>query len=329
VNPTANNGDEASGQNITKNAANGESTQAVSDHEPVVDHWYDNATSSGLEKLRNTDNGSSLGVGKHVIQNYINTFFTLIYPTSFLGFFHQATFLREWHTKSIDLGLLKAVCACSSHFSTEGRNDEQCTIWIQEVETDALQNIGHFAIVRLQILVLLIFYHFRFRRSSKVWMFSAIAARLAYAKRLNHENNSLPQVIQESRRRLMWSIYIIDKFYSGGVPELTLCAPEDMHIRLPCNERLFEFGIPSNAPYLAEEEHMSTASLNDESKDMGVLAYYIQLLSIRHRILRYVSSPLHHTSFSRKSVFLSQFQYIVLQAMTFHFWVQIYSYLQR
>lgn len=229
-----------------------------------------------------------------MVQNYINTFFTLIYPTSFLGFFHQATFLREWHTKTIDLGLLKAVCACSSHFSAEeGRNDEQCTIWIQEIETDALQNIGHFSIVRLQILLLLIFYHFRFRRSSKVWMFSAIAARLAYAKRLNHENDSLPQVIQESRRRLMWSIFIIDKFYSGGVPELTLCAPEDMHIRLPCNERSFDFGIASNAPHLAEKEQMSTKSLCNESEDMGVLAYYIRLLSIRHRILRSVFSPRH------------------------------------
>ena len=213
-----------------------------------------------------------------MIQDYIETFFRLIYPTSFLCFFHQASLLRDWHARTIDISLLKAVCACSLRFAVDCDSDgERVKKWIQEAETVAMDHLGDLSIVRLQVLMLLIFYHSRLRNSSKVWMLSGLAARLAFAKRLNHEMATLPHVVQESRRRLMWSIFIIDKFYSGGMSELTLCTAEDMHIRLPCNERSFAFGVPSETPRIYAK---------DRSNDMGILAYYIRLLQIRHKILR-------------------------------------------
>ncbi|THW82139.1 hypothetical protein D6D18_08506 [Aureobasidium pullulans] len=219
----------------------------------------------------------SLGLDKQTIQTYIDTFFSYLYPTSFLGFLHRGLFLRAWHTHTLNPTLLKAVCACTAQYTSDSSRASE---WIQEVEIDVLQNMGDLSTIRLQVMLLLLYYYGS-RRSSKAWMLSALAVRLAFAKRFNYEQESMPETTRESQRRLMWSLFIVDRLYSGGLTEFTLCPREPLHIRLPCNERLFTLGIPSQSPKL----HAC-----DGQEHMGVLSCYIRLLDIRHDILSYTKS---------------------------------------
>ncbi|KAI4851160.1 hypothetical protein E4T44_02305, partial [Aureobasidium sp. EXF-8845] len=138
----------------------------------------------------------------------------------------------------------RVVCGCALRvFPTTQGDNERAAQWMKEAELDALQNLEDLTIPRLQALTLLAFFEFTYHtHSTKALMFLALAARLAFAKRLNYEDHTLSVVEQESRRRLMWSIFVLDKFCSGGITELTLVPAENMDIRLPTIERAFGFG---------------------------------------------------------------------------------------
>lgn len=108
-----------------------------------------------------------------------------------------------------------------------------------------------------------------------------MAARIAYGMHLNHEANiPMPFISKEVRRRIMWSIYILDKFYAGGFTELTLCNESTMHINLPCEERNFELDIPTATPTLTP-----TSPSGALESGTGLMGHMCRLVKIRHDIL--------------------------------------------
>ena len=207
-----------------------------------------------------------------------------------MSFLHQATFLRQWHTGTVNLSLLKIVCGCALRvFSTSQTDNDRADEWMREAELDALQNLGDLSIPRLQALTLLAFYELTYHvHSKKALMLLGLAARLAFAKRLNYEDETLSVVERESRRRLMWAIFVLDKFCSGGLVELTLCPPEHMEIRLPCNEKSFGFGTRCETQLLNTQLNTGNNSGNSE-KTMDEFAYTVRVLDLlRNKIHRLV-----------------------------------------
>lgn len=208
-----------------------------------------------------------------------------------MSFLHQPTFLRQWHTHTVNLSLLKVVCGCALRvFSTTQEDNERAAQWMHEAELDASQNIGDLTIPRLQALTLLAFFEFTYNvHSTKALMLLGLAARLAFAKRLNYEDSALSVVEQESRRRLMWAIFVLDKFCSGGVDELTLVPAEHMEIRLPTIERAFSFGQRTDTEILRPRIEEGVPVSN--AKGMDEFAYTIRLLDLlRNKIHKYVIS---------------------------------------
>jgi hypothetical protein len=64
-------------------------------------------------------------------------------------------------------------------------------------------------------------------------MLMGTLTRFAFALRLNYENPNICSLAQESRRRLMWGIYILDTMLVDGAPKFTRCPSNVMHIHLP------------------------------------------------------------------------------------------------
>lgn len=197
-----------------------------------------------------------------------------------MSFLHQATFLRQWHTYTVNLSLLKVVCGSALRvFSTTQEDNERATQWMREAELDALQNLDDLTILRLQALTLLAFFEFNYHvHSKKALMLLGLASRLAFAKRLNHEDPSLSVVEQESRRRLMWSVFVLDKFCSGGVGELTLIPAEYMEIRLPTIEKAFGFGQRTDTEVLRPQVQEGIPV--NHAKGMDEFAYTIRFLDL-------------------------------------------------
>lgn len=215
-----------------------------------------------------------------MIAEYIEAFFRFVYPVSCMSFLHQPTFLRQWHTHTVNVSLLKVVCACAVRvFSTTPGDNERAAQWMHEAELDALQNLGHLTMPRLQALTLIAFFEYTYHiHSTKALMLLGLAARLALAKRFNYEDHTLSVVEQESRRRLMWSIFVLDKFCSGGVAELTLVSAEHMEIRLPTIERAFGFGQRTDTEILRPQAQEGVS--NNDAKGMDEFAYTIRLIDL-------------------------------------------------
>ncbi|KAI1345446.1 hypothetical protein F5Y01DRAFT_300517, partial [Xylaria sp. FL0043] len=96
-------------------------------------------------------------------------------------------------------------------------------------------------------------------------MLTATAARFAAAMRLNHERPDLDPITQEVRRRIVWSLKIVKRYFSVGLQEFQACPIETIYLRFPCAEN--EFGC------------------DNSNGDDGAYSLFVQLELIRHDIM--------------------------------------------
>lgn len=127
-------------------------------------------------------------------------------------------------------------------------------------------------------------------------MLTGIAVRLAQSLQINVEStdghnsrlicrSSPSPSMCESRRRLMWGIYAMDTWVGSGVDELTLVNEANVKIRLPCNERDFILEVLNRLP---QPGLYSSSPSGHDTPDLDVAAYFLRLVSIRRKVLRYV-----------------------------------------
>jgi hypothetical protein len=154
-----------------------------------------------------------------------------------------------------------------------------------------------------QAAVLLHDYAVRLGNFSNAFMLSGITTRMTQALQINLEYNTdilcqevestLPVTARESRRRLMWSCYIMDALVGSGVDQLTLMDERDIKIQLPCNERNFTQQVPCITKNLNPGNRFKLLSRDPDtdsvSPNMGIMAYFIRHIALRKRVLRYVS----------------------------------------
>ncbi|KAL2700766.1 hypothetical protein AAEP93_007585 [Penicillium crustosum] len=229
------------------------------------------------------DSNKELGVDKCVVRLYIDAYFEHIAPLCENGFIHRAIFLQAWNSGTVDPALLKAVCSASAAFmSTDSVTAEQRERWRTEAEAHVWSNIGRPSLVVLQVLLVVISQNCALSRFLALQPLLGMAAKMAYMLRLNHENTQLSTTAREIRRRIMWSIFILDKRLAAGQSDLISCPKEQMHIQLPSNERDFELAISGETGTL-----IATQIDEGGSTSMGTRAYFCQLSHTRHEILQY------------------------------------------
>lgn len=90
----------------------------------------------------------------------------------------------------------------------------------------------------------------------------------------------------------MWACYMLDVWAGSGVDHLTILNEKDIKIQLPCNERQFLLQIPVVTERLGEGQTLDfipKADLPEKPRDnLGMAAYYVRIVSIWRRVLRYV-----------------------------------------
>lgn len=185
--------------------------------------------------------------------------------------------MRLYRTQQVDPALIAAVIAVASRLP--GATLEETTIGFQCAEmTEELVNrtLKQPSVFRLQALVLLLRFRLWTGSSNDPLLLMAYLARSAFVLHLNHEATQPSFHVQESRRRLMWAIYMLDSQLADGLPEYTSCPTTAIHIRLPCMEDDFELG---NETVTAELGQTDTPRL-------GIIAYYIRVVHLNHEILR-------------------------------------------
>ncbi|KAI5194390.1 hypothetical protein E4T38_09606 [Aureobasidium subglaciale] len=127
-------------------------------------------------------------------------------------------------------------------------------------------------------------------RCSASWVKLGMAIRLAYLLRMHLEVEEagsvhFDPVHQEERRRVFWSIFILDRLISCSRDRYPAILEDDCTVFVPCPDSEFESGsFSSSRSTLADLTHESTApSLGDDS-----FALVVQMSAALGRVCRYV-----------------------------------------
>lgn len=232
-------------------------------------------------------------------------FFRIIYPIPVFSFPHRATVIQRYQSGLADPALLSAMVGLTVLLAeVETETGVPGRRYIEAAQTLVLDQLDKPSVTKLQVLVLVIKYRMLTRQSEAAFMLLPVATRMAYVLRLNYENPARTALTRESCRRLMWSVFMLDGFMAGGLPDFRLCAPETIHIPLPCTEKNFELGIDEpTQPLLLE---VASTQAEQLPANTGLVTLYIRLQWMRGRTLQFtkqaVAAQVHDTVKIRDSV---------------------------
>ncbi|KAK7704429.1 hypothetical protein SLS64_008616 [Diaporthe eres] len=220
-------------------------------------------------------------------------FFRHVHHIALFSFLHQASLMQRYHSGSMDRPLLLSLIGITSILTDLGPGArEYGNRCISAAEGLIQRDLGRPTVLKIQALVLIIKHRIFCRRFSDAFMLTGLASRFAAALQLNHENPRLCFLAQESRRRLMWSLFMIDIGMAAGHPDFTLWAhrPECIDLKLPCNERNFEYDLPEVTESLVPPPRQSDGSLPPLTDKVGFLALHIRIQWIRSKILAFTKT---------------------------------------
>jgi len=215
----------------------------------------------------------------------LDGFFEHVHHIPTFTFLHRASLMQRFRAGRLDRALLLALVGVTSLLTDLGPGmaeyGESCAA---EAEGLILGQLDKPSTVRLQALALVVQHRLLSRRFASAFMLFSLAARLAAALRLGHEQPGLCFLAQESRRRLMWSLYVTDACIAAGRADFALFGPESVRVQLPCRERNFDFDLPEVTEPL--EPRPGPDGLLPPLPDVvGWLALHVRVHLLRSRVL--------------------------------------------
>jgi hypothetical protein len=200
------------------------------------------------------------------------------------SFLHEPTLRKQSQNKTMDQSLALAIVAISNLLLSPNLQslDKNATI-LNKAEMRIFDQLERPSTTNLQVLILIIHYHIHTGRFSRAYMMTGLAARAATALRLNYERPELSFIAQETRRRVLWALTIIDGQFSVGLPEYETIPHTIVYQRLPCREEIYATGDREHATTL----EMAHAHLeNTSASRISLLGVCIRLSKIQKDIMR-------------------------------------------
>ncbi|KAM0756326.1 hypothetical protein T439DRAFT_321031 [Meredithblackwellia eburnea MCA 4105] len=224
------------------------------------------------------------------ILQHVEVYFECVHPVSWHSFLHRGTIMEQVSQEAVPRGLMLAICATASNFlSTSDVAQDASEQWAREAKHLIMDNLDTPSLSNLATMLLVILSDENRRRRASFWTLLGAAVRLAYALQLNTESPdpSLTWADRESRRRLMWACYTLDKFLGGGVVDVMHVPDSSIKIQLPCSDRNFTLQIPVQTPSLNDSTELYFIGKAPESDTMGLSAHYMIIIYMRSRVLKY------------------------------------------
>ncbi|KAI0428687.1 hypothetical protein F5Y09DRAFT_279215 [Xylaria sp. FL1042] len=214
-----------------------------------------------------TEGGGDAEVLGYLVE-LVDVYFDRVYPLPSHAFLHPARTKERCSTGKVEQALAYAICALATwHSRLDQHARARADSWSERAECRILRHLESPTISRLQALLLVINYQMQVGSFQRAFMLTATAARFAAAMRLNHERPDLDPITQEVRRRIIWSLKIVERYFSVGLPEFEACPIETIYLRFPCAETKFNYD-------------------NSASDDDGAYSLFVQLELIRRDIMK-------------------------------------------
>ena len=174
-------------------------------------------------------------------------FFDVVYALPSYAFLYRPRTRQKWMNGTLDESLRLAISGVALFHQEAGRKvgtreqflSEQ---WIRRAEGIIWDKLESPTVSRLQALLLVILYRVDMGQFQRGFMLLSLAARAAAAMRLNHERSDQHSATLEVRRRIMWCMKLVERYFCIGLPEFELCPLENIYLRMPSCERDFAEG---------------------------------------------------------------------------------------
>lgn len=256
-----------------------------------------------------------------LLYGLVDLFFNHIYP--WCPILHRQTTLNSLFgdagLEEADRIILHAIVATTLRFSTDQRlNAENRTRYHQNSkEKVLLYGIETSSVKSLQALVILSLDVVGCSNGPPGWNMLALITRSVVQLGLSMETYSpliapphasiytlraivLPEpkdwIEEESRRRLFWMIYVLDRYATVATAFEFALDEKEIDRRLPCRDDLFSRNVP------VETRWFHTSTRDDYSmnrpENLGSFTYYVEILGILSRIHKFLKKPVDITSLS-------------------------------
>lgn len=185
-----------------------------------------------------------------VMDSLINLYFERAHNQPY-SFFHEESFRQHLELKSLPDFLLFAVLASAIRFSSDPYFSESKSEALRAYASESWKLIVAVCfgpesdpnIYYCQAVTLLSIIDFTAGRRHPGWLKIGLSIRIAQDLQLMMEpSQDLSHAEQEERRRVFWSIYVLDKLCSCGRARPVALADAHCFVQLPCDEMTFRKG---------------------------------------------------------------------------------------
>jgi len=266
-----------------------------------------------------------------LLYGLVDLFFKHIYP--WCPILHRQTTLNALFGESTldeaDRILLHAIVATTLRFSVDQRltQEKRARYHQTSKEKVLLYSIENSSVKSLQALVILSLDVVGCSNGPPGWNLLALITRSVVQLGLSMEIYSpmvSPQyasiytlravvlsepkdwIEEESRRRLFWMIYVLDRYATVATAFEFALDEKEIDRRLPCRDDLFT----RNAP--VETRWFHTSSRSDYSmnrpENLGSFSYYVEILGILSRIHNFLKKPVDITSLADVEKWQSEYR---------------------
>ncbi|EWG49028.1 hypothetical protein FVEG_08651 [Fusarium verticillioides 7600] len=245
------------------------------------------------------------GPSRDQTDTFLDIFFKFIYPMPSYAFPHPETTKRRCRSHDVHRALPASICAVAmlylrrevdldlDHSQDSSRralkhivaSAEDTSAWISMAEESIWRSLESPSITKLQALLLVIHYYIETELFQRAFMLTATAARFATTMRLNYERHDLQPVAQEVRRRTLWSLKMVERYFSIGLAEFDSLPMEVIYIDFPRSEG--DFMAMTNGHELdATGNDQASGDCHSYYGEGGTYGLVMQLEAIRNDVMK-------------------------------------------
>lgn len=237
---------------------------------------------------------------------HINTWCPILHRRTTLDAFFGPNPLEEE-----DRILLYAIVATTLRFSTDPRLNEDNRRRYHETSKQKVLMYGldHSSVAALQALVILALDFVGSSNGPPGWKLLALVARSVVQQGLAAESTSalaanmfpsiytlranvLPEskswVEDESRRRLFWMVYLLDRYSTFATAFDFALDDREIDRKLPCKDEFFTKNQPVETRWFEVEERTDYVTLRE---NVGSFGFYMEVIGILSRIHQFLKRP--------------------------------------
>ncbi|KAF2476045.1 uncharacterized protein BDR25DRAFT_278813 [Lindgomyces ingoldianus] len=256
-----------------------------------------------------------------LLYGLVDLFFKHIYP--WCPILHRQTTLNslfgEASLDEADRIILHSIVATTLKFSTDHRlsPEKRDSYHRTSKEKVLLYGIENSSVKSLQALVILSLDVVGCSNGPPGWNMLALITRSVVQLGLSMETYSpmvapqyasiytlrtivLPEpkdwIEEESRRRLFWMIYLLDRYATVATAFEFAMDEKEIDRRLPCRDDLFNRNVPVETRWF-QTSGRSDYTMN-RPENLGSFSYYVEILGILSRIHNFLKKPVDITSLS-------------------------------